>query len=731
MNFKKSALASAITLATFATGAAAFDASSWEVSGFVKNETAALQKDGTFHGQRTSMTDTGDKNDSGDVIKFENTAKLFVNGDLTENAALHAELNFVYDTEATPNDYQGHMNYSQNDYLRELYVDTMVGDTEVRVGKQQVVWGTADGIKLLDIINPTDYREFAQNTMEDSRIPVWMIKADSYVGDTGSLQFIVSQREENKIAGLNGSGDQGNPYIMKGVDTITGKVNGFLNISPALAKVADTFDTAAQAGLFSDFYTPTTDGLTRFTNFTTDYFARTKWQMPAGFGGSSLGGLVYATNGSTTYDSSDYISATSTSTTISDRDNATGFALLNMFANTDVSGASGMSGATGNSNAYVTNLVDTNSTTVKWDISNPTSAFEYMPNSTFGTFNTFSDNLNHGSMTTSYVKSYPSDASANAGFRFKDSTASGLNYSVNYFYHYDANPYVDISYHDASSGEELTTELRGYTGSVVARDSSYLNSAATAGGTTTTTTVLLKNSAGAYYGSVAPNVSGASLSSNGVDMRYTERLNRIHSLGGSFDYTIDTETLPVVLRGEFLYDKDVMAPVVDRRLLSIGDLEGALTPQKADYFKYVIGADVTLLTNMLASAQFIQFRNLDYVDESQTCTTQLQQSFACNKYTADAAVMSLGNGLQKARENKEFYSLFFSKPFGANQLGRWNNIFMFEEGGGKWNRFDVEYSFSDELVGSFELNNYWGDANTQFGQMEDSSNIQVGLKYLF
>jgi hypothetical protein len=148
-------------------------------------------------------------------------------------------------------------------------------------------------------------------------------------------------------------------------------------------------------------------------------------------------------------------------------------------------------------------------------------------------------------------------------------------------------------------------------------------------------------------------------------------------------------------------------------------------------FKYVLGADVTVLTNMLVSGQFIQFRNLDYVDTSRTCTNAHSVSFDCSKYTGDMATLHLSNGLQKAHENKEFYSLFLSKPFGPNQLGRWNNIFMYEEDGGKWNRFDVEYSFSDELVGSFELNNYWGDANTQFGQMEDSSNIQVGLKYLF
>ena len=670
MNFKKSALASAITLATFATGAAAFDASSWEVSGFVKNETAALQKDGTFHGQRTALNDTGDKNDSGDVIKFENTAKFFVNGDLTENAALHAELNFVYDTEATPNDYQGHMNYSQNDYLRELYIDTLAGDTEVRVGKQQVVWGTADGIKLLDIINPTDYREFAQNTMEDSRIPVWMIKTDTPVGDAASLQFIVSQAEENKIAGLNASGDQGNPYIMKGVDTITGKVNGFLNVAPALGKVAQTFSTAAPSAFSS------AAGLVPFTHFTVDYY-----QGYYSTGSGSLATLVALTQDT------------------------------------------GSAGA--NANNYVTNLLPADDT---YSAAAPTSAFEYMPNATFATFNTFA------SATSSYVVDKPDDMDLNFGGRFKNSLDNGLNYSLNYLYHYDSNPYIDMAWYDASSGQKLDVVLKSNatgsaampsTLSTVSRDS-VVSDARTA-----TTSVLVTDGTN-YYGDYTIAGSSANTGYEDPQLRFTEKYNRIHSLGASFDYTVDTESLGgVVLRGEFLYNKDEMSPIIDKRLLSVGDLTGALQMQKSDMFKYVLGADITVLTNMLVSGQFIQFRNLDYVEESRTCYTSLGTAFDCSKYTGDMATLHMTNGLQKAHENKEFYSLFFSKPFGPNQLGRWNNIFMFEEGGGKWNRFDVEYSFSDELVGSFELNNYWGDANTQFGQMEDSSNIQVGLKYLF
>jgi len=134
----------------------------------------------------------------------------------------------------------------------------------------------------------------------------------------------------------------------------------------------------------------------------------------------------------------------------------------------------------------------------------------------------------------------------------------------------------------------------------------------------------------------------------------------------------------------------------------------------------------------MLSGQFIQMRNLDYIDETHTPTHGgVTSQVSGKRYTGDAAAMHMSNGLQKAEENKEFYSFFMSKPFGNEQQHRWNNIFMYEENGGKWNRLDVEYSFNDEIIGTAEYNKYWGDANTQFGQMEKSSNFQLGLKYIF
>ena len=718
--FKRSLINRAIFSALLLPGAVLAEV---EVSGYIKNETSVFSRSGQVTGEgKTMLDDSG--HDSGDVLKFENSARVFVNGDLGEQSSWHAEINAIYDTEGVNSDYKGHVNYSQHDWLRELYADTRFGDWDFRLGKQQVVWGTADGIKLLDIINPTDYRELVQNTMEDSRIPIWMLKAERNIGDSSNIQFIVSQVEENKIPGLNRDGDSGHPFIMKGVDSITGRVNGFFNIAPALAGVADTFDNGAQGGAFDTDDNGAGDivaqGLTGFSGLTVDGFAANTQQLNAD-GSIRAAGSPGAAS-------------------------ASGAVILNNLAQNGIAGPGDP-----NANNNVTNLVD--SIYVVGSASNNT--FEYMANATFATFNTFAANASHAATTTRYTRDYPKDTNLNSGFRFKSSLDNGLNFSVNYFYHYDPNPVINTSWHDAKTGEKLQTVLAtsGDFNSDTAPD--FADPTGVAGGktisrsevpesttinafgqATNATTVLLRNSAGEYYGSIAPNPTLA-LSSNGTELRFTESLNRVHSIGTSFDYAIDTAFAPIVLRGEFLYDKDSTQVVVDRRLLGIGDMEGGLTTEDADYFKYVLGLDVTVMKNLLVSGQFIQFRNLDYVNKSRTCTTQsnaqttTSNSYDCSRYTGDLATLHLSNGLNQAYENKEFYSLFLSKPFGPSDEHRWNNIVMYEEGGGYWNRFDMEYSFTDNLIGTAEWNQYWGDEDTQFGQFKDSSNVQVGIRYLF
>ena len=73
--------------------------------------------------------------------------------------------------------------------LREAYADIYAGNWFVRVGKQQVVWGQADGLRVLDQVNPLSFREFILGDFEDRRIPLWMLNAERPFGPV-TAQFL-------------------------------------------------------------------------------------------------------------------------------------------------------------------------------------------------------------------------------------------------------------------------------------------------------------------------------------------------------------------------------------------------------------------------------------------------------------------------------------------------------------------------------------------------------------
>ena len=78
--------------------------------------------------------------------------------------------------------------------LRELYVEATMGRTYLTVGKQQIVWGKADGLKILDVVNPQRFREFILDEIDDARIPLWAVNAEIPMGDfTAQLLFIPDQ----------------------------------------------------------------------------------------------------------------------------------------------------------------------------------------------------------------------------------------------------------------------------------------------------------------------------------------------------------------------------------------------------------------------------------------------------------------------------------------------------------------------------------------------------------
>jgi len=669
-----------------------------------------------------------------DAMKRETSAKIYIDGEVNEiadGATYHVELNLMTDGKGTSN-YDSNEAYTQRDPLREAYIDSQVGDWSLRTGKQQVVWGTADGMKLLDMINPTDYGEMAQNQMEDSRIPVWMINAETTDTDGSEYQVIVSQPRENVFAGLNRNvdtsvrssirsadatngtdnvynmgTDTGHAFMMKGPDTITGVENGFLNIVPDLGGVASMFNGAFGGTGLS---TASMNGFTvnAFEGMTMDQMAGAMGNPAYGPGMNGLlvdhdadndgniqtGAAIDHTNLPTNFLNNVTAVAGNVTATAG---NVTGLQMLNM----------------GFGSQFDTNLSDQSraaTTTLAagadaQSVAADSTAFDYMGNTTFMTFDAFAG------AGSQYVYDMP-DNEVDVAFRTKRATKDGVNYSLNASYNYDKNPIIDLSWRNAAGVELVTTKLtpNPQTGAMT------VNSGATADYT------LMLTDAVKADGDILANGNYGAAAGETANLRFTQRVKRVKNIGGSFDMAIETEALgPVVIRGEALYTKDSYSPIIDKTKLSYGDMVGALEMVKGDRAKFVLGADITAMTNMMISAQFIQDSNLDFVD-------------GANRYTADYATMHMSNGFNKGIKDKNFYSLFFSKPFGASGEHRWNNITMLEEGvngNGKWNRLDAEFSIDDDTQATVEYNKYWGDANTQFGQLEKSSNIQVGVKYSF
>jgi Protein of unknown function (DUF1302)/AMIN domain len=92
--------------------------------------------------------------------------------------------------------------------LRELYLDTQWAEIYWRLGKQQVVWGQADGIKVLDVVNPQSFREFILDDFDDSRTPLWMVNAEVPLGEGGLQLLWIPDTTYHELA------EAGSPYFL-------------------------------------------------------------------------------------------------------------------------------------------------------------------------------------------------------------------------------------------------------------------------------------------------------------------------------------------------------------------------------------------------------------------------------------------------------------------------------------------------------------------------------------
>ena len=173
--------------------------SNWEIGGYIRNETSLKLGD-----------------DTDEPIWIENILQLEIVNHLTDNMDLFLMTRAYYDAVYDAKDggflkdssvrrelrdkYGSHRKDTQADAIREAYIDIFLEDFDIRVGKQQIVWGKTEGFKMLDIINPTDYRHFVQDSFEDSRITLWAARIDWAIGLNNLLELVIIPDVEPNLA---------------------------------------------------------------------------------------------------------------------------------------------------------------------------------------------------------------------------------------------------------------------------------------------------------------------------------------------------------------------------------------------------------------------------------------------------------------------------------------------------------------------------------------------------
>ena len=68
--------------------------------------------------------------------------------------------------------------------LREIYLDMYFNSIDIRIGKQQVVWGKADGVFITDVVSPLNLTEFLLPDFDEIRTGVIAAKFDYYIGNS-------------------------------------------------------------------------------------------------------------------------------------------------------------------------------------------------------------------------------------------------------------------------------------------------------------------------------------------------------------------------------------------------------------------------------------------------------------------------------------------------------------------------------------------------------------------
>ncbi len=83
--------------------------------------------------------------------------------------------------------------------MREIYLDLYFKKFDLRIGKQQVVWGKADGVFITDIVSPLNLNEFLLPDFDEIRMGVIGAKINYYLGNNTLEAILIPVFEPNEL----------------------------------------------------------------------------------------------------------------------------------------------------------------------------------------------------------------------------------------------------------------------------------------------------------------------------------------------------------------------------------------------------------------------------------------------------------------------------------------------------------------------------------------------------
>src|SRR3989441_11949394 len=146
--------------------------------------------------------------DPGDVSKLKTLGWLDGKYAFSESVAVRAGVRSWYDAvfEATDG-YPANVERDQKTdlSLREALLIVGLGDLDVRLGRQQIVWGEAISTFITDVVNPKDFREFILPEFSELRIPIWAADASYHLAPNVTLEGVWTPDTRFNKIGKRGS----------------------------------------------------------------------------------------------------------------------------------------------------------------------------------------------------------------------------------------------------------------------------------------------------------------------------------------------------------------------------------------------------------------------------------------------------------------------------------------------------------------------------------------------